>query len=652
MPEMEESLYSKKTHLAMLLCIALLFLSLPAGKPDLSGDREALLTLRSAVGGRTYSWNSSLSSPCKWSGVTCENNRVTALRLPAFSLAGKIPDGTFGNLTQLRTLSLRFNALSGSLPTDLAACTELRNLYLQDNRFSGELPDSLFGLHRLIRLNLAGNEISGEISSGFNNLTRLRTLYLDRNQFSGSIPDLSFPNIGQFNVSYNQLNGSIPETLKAMPANAFTGNSLCGSPLDSCPGDNGPSSPINIKPSNVNKKKNLPGGAIAGIVIGSVLGFLFILLILCILCRKKKGRKSSSVEVAAIKHLDNEISEEKPIVGADINGRGNNGYSVSSTVAPAATMTPKSETGGAKKLVFFGNSARVFDLEDLLRASAEVLGKGMSGTTYKAVMEMGVAVVVKRLKDVIVSEKEFKEKIELVGAMIHQNLVPLKAYYFSRDEKLLVFDYMSMGSLSALLHGNRGGGRPPVNWETRIKIAIGAARGIEYIHSQSPTASHGNIRASNILLTNTHEAHISDFGLSQLVGPSTNPSRAAGYRAPEVTDSRKVSQKADVYSFGVLLLELLTGKAPMHALMNEEGVDLPRWVQSVVREEWTNEVFDFELLRFQNVEEEMVQLLQMGIDCADQYPDRRPTMADVRRRIEAMSRKEDLDSNNINEDED
>ena len=121
----------------------------------------------------------------------------------------------------------------------------------------------------------------------------------------------------------------------------------------------------------------------------------------------------------------------------------------------------------------------------------------------------------------------------------------------------------------------------------------------------------------------------------------------AGYRAPEVIDPQKVSQKADVYSFGVLLLELLTGKAPTHSILNEEGIDLPRWVQSVVREEWASEVFDLELLRYQNMEEEMVQLLQLAVDCAAQYPDKRPSMSEVTRCIEELRRsslREDLDA--------
>ncbi|XP_061374674.1 probable inactive receptor kinase At1g48480 [Gastrolobium bilobum] len=115
-------------------------------------------------------------------------------------------------------------------------------------------------------------------------------------------------------------------------------------------------------------------------------------------------------------------------------------------------------------------------------------------------MEMGFSVAVKRLKDVVSTEKEFREKIEEVGKMIHENLVPLRGYSFRRDEKLIVYDYMPMGSLSALLHSNNGAGRTLLSWETRSSIALGAARGIAYLHSHGQTTSHGNIKSSNILL--------------------------------------------------------------------------------------------------------------------------------------------------------
>ncbi|PKU75723.1 probable inactive receptor kinase At1g48480 [Dendrobium catenatum] len=613
----------------LLLLLFLFLLTFSPAVADLAGDGAALMTFRAAVGRFVLPWNTSVS-PCMWPGVTCASNRVVSLRLPGSGLIGQIPEGTLGNLSNLQTLSLRFNALSGPLPSDLARCKELRNLYLQGNRFSGEIPAFLSSLSSLVRLNLAENNFSGVIPLAFNNLTRLGTLYLESNHLSGEIPELDLPNLVQFNVSFNRLNGSVPSKLRDKPANSFLGMSLCGGPLGLCPGEISPAAaPTGTLPSGSGSK--LSGAAIAGIVIGTIAVFLILLVILFLLCRKKgKAGAAKSVE-AKPPEVEVALRDVGIVDGVGTNG-GAPATKVAASSAPAAALAAK------KQLAFFGNGPKVYDLEDLLRASAEVLGKGTFGTTYKAVLETGMMVAVKRLRDANTPEKEFREKIDAIGAMNHPNLVPLQAYYHSKDEKLLVYDYMPMGSLSSLLHGNRGSGRTPLSWEIRTSIAMAAARGIEYIHSTSHTASHGNIKSSNILLTSSSEARVSDHGLAHLVGLSATSNRAAGYRAPEVTDTRRVSQKADVYSFGVLLLELLTGKAPAQALLNEEGVDLPRWVQSVVHEEWTSEVFDMELLRYQSVEEEMAELLQLGVNCTAQYPDQRPTMSMVVAKIEELQR--------------
>ncbi|KAL3630418.1 hypothetical protein CASFOL_023402 [Castilleja foliolosa] len=601
-------------HLVFAAAAAILLLFLPSAAPDIISDRAALQALRSSVGGRPLLWNLSSPTPCSWAGVTCSpgNAAVVALRLPGMGLSGHLPPNTISNLTNLQTLSLRYNALSGPLPADFfSSLTSLRNLYLQNNLFSGQIPDSLFSLSSLVRLNLGHNNFSGPISPSFSNLTRLGTLYLEDNHFSGSIPEMKLPLV-QLNVSNNNLTGPIPRSLSGNPRNSFAGNSLCGGPLESC--------------GNAKHGNSLSGGAIAGIVIGSVIGFL--LIVLLITCLFKRLREKSDGTGAKEKEL------EAP-AGRDESGS-------RSTASMAGKENDKGEanviSGGKKDLVFMGNTGWRFDLEDLLRASAEVLGKGAFGTTYKAVLEMELAVVVKRLRDIAMGEKEFKEKMEDIGRLDHENLVPLRAYYYNKEEKLLVYDYLPMGSLSALLHGNTGVGRTPLNWETRASIALGAARGISHIHSQGPSFSHGSIKSSNILLTNSYEARVSDSGLAHLSGPFASPNRIAGYRAPEVTEPNKISQKADVYSFGVLMLELLTGKAPTHSLVNEEGVDLPRWVQSVVREEWTTEVFDLELLRYQNVNDDMLQMLQLAVDCTAQHPDNRPSMDEVSGKIGEVCR--------------
>ncbi|KAL3613545.1 hypothetical protein CASFOL_034445 [Castilleja foliolosa] len=579
-------------HLILATAAAILLLFLPSAAPDIISDRAALQALRSSVRGRPLLWNLSSPTPCSWAGVTCSpgNAAVVSLRLPAMGLSGRIPPNTISNLTNLHTLSLRFNALSGPLPPNLfASLTSLRHLYLQNNLFTGRIPDSLFSIAPLVRLNLGHNNFSGPISPSFNNLSRLSMLYLENNHFSGSIPDLNLT-LSQFNVSNNNLTGPIPMTLSGKPRSSFTGNSLCGEPLQPC--------------GNAKHHKKLSNWAIAGIVIASVVGFFLIVLIITCLfkCLSEKNEAKDNV--------------------LEINDKGEKESEVIS--------------GGKNDLVFLGNDKSWgFDLEYLLRASAEVLGKGAIGTSYKAVLESRLTVVVKRLRDMAMGEKEFREKMEEIGRLDHENLVPLRAYFYNKEEQLLVYDFLPMGSLSSLLHGNRGVGRTPLNWETRVSIALGAAQGISYIHSQGPSFSHGSIKSSNILLTNSYEARVSDSGLAHLSSPSNC---IAGYRGPEVTDHNKISQKADVYSFGILLLEMLTGKAPTHSLVNEEGVDLPRWVQSVASEEWMDEVFDHELLRYKNVDGDMVRMLQLAVDCTAQYPDKRPTMDEVSDKIEVLCR--------------
>lgn len=184
--------------------------------------------------------------------------------------------------------------------------------------------------------------------------------------------------------------------------------------------------------------------------------------------------------------------------------------------------------------------------------------------------------------------------------------------------------------------GSRGGYRKALTWAARGKIAITAARGIEYLHSRGPKVVHGNLHASNILLTHSNAARLCDFGLLQLAASTPPPkTNHSGYCAPEIAGERKpsASQKADVYSFGVVLLQLLTGKDG-----SEEGIELPRWVQSVGEERWMIEVFDPQIMveEGQNpgAGDQIIELLQLAISCTAHHPNTRPSMLQVTHRIQ------------------
>ncbi|KAJ0537673.1 putative transferase, protein kinase RLK-Pelle-LRR-III family [Helianthus annuus] len=262
--------------------------------------------------------------------------------------------------------------------------------------------------------------------------------------------------------------------------------------------------------------------------------------------------------------------------------------------------------------------------------SAEVLGKGIVGTTYKAYLDHGGEVIVKRLKNVCVSKREFTKRIVSIGELDHDNLLPIKGYYYGKEEKLIVFDFIPMGSLSSILHGNMEE-RSQLTWEIRSKIAFEVACGLEHLHSHN--LSHGNIKSNNILLSLGYQAYLSESGLIQVVSSST-PS-LSGYRAPELIDTRITSKEADVYSFGILILEILTGKDPT-VLLNEEGIDLPTWVQSVEESRWKNDVFDMHMVMTNDNSDKITRLLHLGIRCASQVPRRRASMAEVAKQIKKV----------------
>ncbi|KAL2342108.1 hypothetical protein Fmac_010048 [Flemingia macrophylla] len=293
-----------------------------------------------------------------------------------------------------------------------------------------------------------------------------------------------------------------------------------------------------------------------------------------------------------------------------------------------------------KELIFF-NDKHKFQMGELLRASAEALGHGILGNSYKAMLNDGPTIVVKRLRDLKpLSKEEFAKILNMIADTKHPNLLPLLAYYHSREEKLMLYRYAENGNLFSRLHDGRGGNRVPFSWNSRLSVARGVARALLYLHLNSKfnnIVPHGNLRSSNVLFDENDAVLVSDFGLASLIAQPIAAQHMVVYKSPEYGYARKVTMQSDVWSYGSLLIELLTGKVSVHsAPPGINGVDLCSWVHRAVREEWTAEIFDKEISGQKRALPGMLRLLQIAMRCIERFPEKRPEMREVVREVEKI----------------
>ncbi|KAI4345893.1 hypothetical protein L6164_012979 [Bauhinia variegata] len=635
---------------ASVLYVVLLLLPHPVK----SDDAQTLLALKSSIDvSNKLPWVGGGSNVCNWVGVRdCFNGRVSKLVLEHLNLTGSLDPTILNRLDQLRVLSFKGNSLSGQIP-DISGLVNLKSIFLNDNNFSGVLPAAISSLHRVKVIVLSGNRISGEIPPSLLSLRRLYVLYLQDNLFTGSIPPFNQTGLRYLNVSNNQLSGEIPVTAALVHFNAssFTGNPrLCGEQIgNSCEDKTTPSSISPSYPLFPNKHEGSSNRRkLIKIIAGSVGGFVFLLiclLLLCLMCRNCRKENGSSTAGAArrSKGVSSVEGEEGSGTGGNTGSGmgGNNG-------GKQGGFSWEGEGLGSLVFCGAGNREMSYRLEDLLKASAETLGRGSMGSTYKAVMESGFIVTVKRLKDARYPRlEEFRRQMALLGKLRHPNLVPLRAYFQAKEERLLVYDYFPNGSLFSLIHGSKSsGGGKPLHWTSCLKITEDLATGLLYIH-QNPGLAHGNLKSSNVLLGSDFESCLTDYGLTMFLNPDSQEEPSATslfYRAPECRSIRKPpSQPADVYSFGVLILELLTGKTPFQDLVREHGSDIPTWVRSVREEE--TESGDDPASGNETSEEKLQALLNIAMACVQLVPETRPTMREVLKMIRDARAESQVSSN-------
>lgn len=438
-----------------------MLLSLAPSSHSIS-EADALLQFKESITNARAldSWRPG-TPPCplqgnSWVGLNCAKEQVRAISLYNMGLAGKIDTRPLEQLQGLKFISMANNSFTGPIP-EFNRLAGLKGVYLTGNKFSGEIPSDYFAnMKSLKKLWLSNNEFSGKIPESITQLPILKELRLENNQFSGPIPQLKQQALSDVDMSNNKLEGEIPEPLLKFNATAFKNNTgVCSKKLGiKCSAAPPPANSGDAAaPSNVMNPAGTPGSQSSPPEEGSivqakwvVLAIVIILLSLTILFKSR--RNSEKFARPAKENPDDLVQVHIPSTNRENLSSPSRNSSMSHSRRGGQGGKPVND------LVVVNDEKGVFGLSDLMKAGAEVLGNGGLGSAYKAMMENGLCVVVKRLREMNqIKRNAFDTEMRRLGALKHNNILTPLAYHFRKDEKLFVSEFVSRGSLLYLLHG-------------------------------------------------------------------------------------------------------------------------------------------------------------------------------------------------------
>ncbi|XP_015062424.1 leucine-rich repeat receptor-like serine/threonine-protein kinase BAM3 [Solanum pennellii] len=515
-----------------------------------------------------------------WNEKSSASSKLEGLNLSNNRLSGALPSA-IGNYSGLKNLVLTGNGFSGDIPSDIGRLKSILKLDLSRNNFSGTIPPQIGNCLSLTYLDVSQNQLSGPIPVHIAQIHILNYINISWNHFNESLPaEIGLmKSLTSADFSHNNLSGSIPETGQYLYFNStsFIGNPfLSGS--DSTPSNITSNSPSEHGDGSDNRTK-VP--TIYKFIFAFGLLFCSLIFVVLAIIKTRKGSKNSNLwKLTAFQKLE-------------------------------------------------------FGSEDVLQCLKDnnVIGRGGAGIVYKGTMPNGDHVAVKKLGISKGShDNGLSAELKTLGKIRHRYIVRLLAFCSNKEINLLVYEYMLNGSLGEVLHGKNGG---QLQWDTRLKIAIEAAKGLSYLHHDcSPMIIHRDVKSNNILLNSELEAHVADFGLAKYFrnnGTSECMSAIAGsygYIAPEYAYTLKIDEKSDVYSFGVVLLELITGRRPV-GNFGEEGMDIVQWAKTETK--WSKEgvvkILDERLKNVAIVES--MQVFFVAMLCVEEYSIERPTMREV-----------------------